>query len=92
MQARTEGCILHNTHAQQPEGVPKVCAAGQNIRVQVPPFRSLVGSLGLYQDPEASCSTAAGDGNVNGHLHRRHSNMAESMATSSSAHLSAWGL
>ena len=89
--ARPEGCILHNTHAQQPEEVPKVCAAGQNIRVQVPPFRSLVGSLGLYQDPEASCSTAAGDGSANGHLHRRHSNYGgvhgTSTATSSSTHL-----
>ena len=59
--ARPEGCILHNTHAQQPEEVRKVCAAGQNIRVPLPPIRSLVSSLGHYQDPETSCSTAAGD-------------------------------
>ena len=51
-----EGCLLHNPNSHLPQEVPQVQLPREDIPVQLPPLRSLFGTMGLYQDPQTSNS------------------------------------
>ena len=63
-----------------------------NIPIQLSPVRSVISTMGLYQDPPASGSTVTGDGSAADRLCRRHSHLGrdqgESLGTSRSPSLS----
>ena len=71
-QNRSKGCLLHNPNTHHTEKVPQVCGVRTNISVQLSHVRSVISAMGLYQDPQISGSTAAGDGSTNDCVHRRH--------------------
>ena len=53
-----------------PQGVSKVQISGDTIPVQLPPIWPVLGTLGLYQDPQASDSPPSGDGSADYSIHR----------------------
>ena len=59
-------------HTTQRKYVPQICNSKEQLRVQLSPIRFVISTMGLYQDPQASGSTDAGNGGENGCLHRRH--------------------
>ena len=48
--------VLHDTCSNKPQEVAAVQVARRNLPVQLPPFRAVVGSVGLYQDYKGDCS------------------------------------
>ena len=72
-QGRPEGCIFYDPNGPKPETASPLQMAGGNIPVQLPAIRTVVSTVGLYQDHEASDNHPQVDGPENDHLHRRHS-------------------
>ena len=66
------GCILCNPNPPLTPPIPKVLFPGEMLSVPVPPIWTVIGSLGLYQDPEASPSSPMRDGGMTDSLHRRY--------------------
>ena len=68
-------------------------SGGQTLAIQLPPVRSSLGTLGLYQDLETSNSSWSGARDVVGSLYRRHSpngrDQGESTGTGVQPHLPA---
>ena len=71
-QSGPQGCILHHPNTSTSQGTPEVQLSERGIPVQLSPIRADVGTLGLYQDPQASNSPPPGVGSKDGGLHRRH--------------------
>ena len=74
-ESRPEGCLLHHPNPPIPQGVSKVQISGDTIPVQLPPIWPVLGTLGLYQDPQASDSPPSGDGSADYSIHRRCANL-----------------
>ena len=92
---RSEGCLPHSPDTSAPQEVPKVQLPGQNIPVQLSPIWPVIGTLGLYQDPQASDSPPSGVGGQVDCVYRRHpplgGDQGGSKRTLRSADLSATG-
>ena len=77
-----EGCLLHNPNSHLPQEVPQVQLPREDIPVQLPPLRSLFGTMGLYQDPQTSNSHSETVGGTVDSIHRRHTNPGGDQGTS----------
>ena len=53
-------CLLHLPHTSRPQKVPALLSGGPDVPVRLPSVRSGVGTVGLYQEPKASCSSRTG--------------------------------
>ena len=51
---RSERCVLRNSGGMPTPEIPCIPLARQNIPIQLPAVRSVVGSVGLYQDHKAN--------------------------------------
>ena len=69
---RSERCVLRNSGGMPTPEIPCIPLARKNIPIQLPAVRSVVGSVGLYQDHKASSDNSEILGSENDHLHRRH--------------------
>ena len=69
---RPERCILYDPYCNPPKAPLALSMAGDNIPVQLPPLRTVVSPLGLYQDHEANSGDPQDTGSEVDHLHRRH--------------------
>ena len=58
----SEGCVFRNPNPQITPSIPEISLSGEMLSVPVPTIWPVIGSLGLYQDPEASTSSPPGDG------------------------------
>ena len=64
-------CYLRS--GKQPPGlISPVPVEEQNVSVQLPAFRAIIGSVGLYQDHESGGGSSAGVGTAPDHIHRRY--------------------
>ena len=54
-----------------------------NVPIQLSPVRSVISTMGLYQDPQARGSTVTGDGSAADRLYRRHSHIGRDQGKSS---------
>ena len=80
-ESRPERCLLYDTHGITPQTPTEISVAGRNLSVQLSPIRSVICSVGLYQDHTASSGHASVPRTEADHLHRRHSdhgNLAQS--------------
>ena len=68
----SEGYVFRNPNPPVSPQIPEVQEPTQMLSVPVPTIRPVIGSLGLYQDPEASTSSPPGDGFATDSIHRRH--------------------
>ena len=65
-----------------PQEVPQVQLPREHIPVQLPHLRSLLGTMGLYQDPQTSNSHSETVGGTVDSIHRRHTNPGGDQGTS----------
>ena len=70
---RLERCLFFNPHKTTTQEVPVLPIRKQSIPLQLPPIRSGLSPMGLYQDPKADSSSRTGAGDTVGGIHRRHS-------------------
>ena len=68
----SEGCVFRNPNPQITPSIPEISLSGEMVSVPVPTIWPVIGSLGLYQDPEASTSSPPGDGCATDIIHRRY--------------------
>ena len=68
-----EGRLLHGTHHAPPQEITPFQVARTDISVQLPAIRSVVSSLGLYQDHSPGYRDPQDTGPEDHNLHRRHS-------------------
>ena len=66
----SEGCLFCNPDPPVSPQIPEVQVPTQMLSVPVPTIWPDIGSLGLYQDPEASTSSPPGDGGAPDSIHR----------------------
>ena len=69
-----KGCILLNPHSSRTPEISEFHMGKHLLPIHMPPVRSGVSPLGLYQDPETGSSSRERAGDANGMLHRRHPN------------------
>ena len=53
-QSGSEGCLFYNSDSRDRQKKPPLPGQGKLLPIQLPPFRSIMCPLGLYQDPKAS--------------------------------------
>ena len=71
-QGRPQGCLFHNPYRPAAQEISEVQLPGKSLPVQLSPIWADIGTLGLYQDPQAGSSSPPGAGCEDGGLHRRH--------------------
>ena len=71
---RSKGCIPDYPHGPGPSEILEVQMPGQVLPIQLPPIWPSLGTMGLYQDPQASSGPPSGDGCAVDSLYRRHTN------------------
>ena len=52
--SRPKGCVLYDTNSTQSQTLAQIQVEGGHLPIQLPPIWSVVSTLGLYQDLEAS--------------------------------------
>ena len=67
----SEGCIFRNPDPPGSSSISQVSFSRQMLSIPMPPIRPVIGSLGLYQDPQASISSPSGDGGTIDSIYRR---------------------
>ena len=72
-QSGPEGRLLHGSHCAPPQEITLFQVARTDISVQLPAIRSVVSSLGLYQDHSPGYRDPQDTGPEDHNLHRRHS-------------------
>ena len=68
----SKGCLLHDSDPPESQAIPQVPVSGRVVRVHLPTLWPLIGTMGLYQDPETSSSSAEEVGGEVGDIYRRH--------------------
>ena len=63
---------IHDSHGSRKQRMSPVPVKEQNVSVQLPAFRAVISTVGLYQDNESSGGSSAGVGTVPDHIHRRY--------------------
>ena len=71
-QGEPQGCLFHNPYRPAAQETSKFRLPGKSLPVQLSPIRVDIGTLGLYQDPQAGSSSPPGAESEDGGLHRRH--------------------
>ena len=72
-QSRPEGCVFRDPNKGGSQEIPSFSGGSEGLSVQLPTFRPVLCSMGLYQDPEASCGPSQRDGSPHDSVHQRHS-------------------
>ena len=69
----SQGCVFFHPYRSKSQETPVCPSGGQTLAIQLPPVRSSLGTLGLYQDLETGNSSRSGARDAVGSLYRRHS-------------------
>ena len=69
----SKGCVFHNPNPPVSPQIPEVQVPTQMLSIPVPTIWPVIGSLGLYQDPEANPSSPPGDGGAIDSIHSQYS-------------------
>ena len=85
-ESRSKGRLLCDPDNAGTHILPEISVDGKDVPVQLPTFRSVVGSMGLYQDHEANNGFSQDTRTESNHLHRRYSDSGRKRRESSSTH------
>ena len=83
---RSERRLFFNPSQQPRQEIPEISLARQDVPVQLPTVRTIVGPVDLYQGHKASGDYSQNTGHENNHLHRRHPGDGTKQGTGSGAH------
>ena len=70
--SRPQGCVLCNSNTSSTSEIPPVSVPEEDLPFHMPPFRPLISSMGIHQNPEATSVHSTADGCPADRLHRRH--------------------
>ena len=70
--SRPQRCLLHDTDIKKAQTSNKIQLGRENLSIQLPSFRVVVGPLGLYQDHKATHNHSEIYGSQDDHVHRRY--------------------
>ena len=68
----SKGCVFHNPNPPVSPKIPEVQIPTQMLSIPVPTVWPVIGSLGLYQDPEANPSSPPGDWGAINSIHSQY--------------------
>ena len=69
---RSEGRILYDPHGGKQQEISTLHDRSKGLSVQLPTVRSILRTVGLYQDPQACGGLSQRDGSLHGGVYRRH--------------------